>query len=140
MTREDRELAIADNLVYVASALDVVPHDEATRIIYAGFSQGVAMAFRAGVRGHRRAAAVIAAGGDVPRELLEDASLEFPPVLLARGERDDWYTAAKFDADVSALTARRISVQPVTYAGAHEWNASVAALVGEFVASMTRLP
>ena len=70
MTREDREEAIADNLAYVDAALDAVPHDGSTRIVYTGFSQGVAMAFRAALLGHRRAAGVIAVGGDVPPELL----------------------------------------------------------------------
>src|SRR6266545_2585549 len=55
MTREDRDLAIADNLAYVAAALDEVPRGRFTRIVYAGFSQGVAMAFRAGVLGRDRA-------------------------------------------------------------------------------------
>ena len=89
MTREDRDVAIADNLAYLDAALDAVPHGGTTRIVYAGFSQGVAMAFRAALRGRRRAAGVIAAGGDVPPELLADAALRFPPVLVARGTRDD---------------------------------------------------
>jgi predicted esterase len=133
MTREDRDAAIADNIAYVAAALDAVPHDDSTPIIFAGFSQGVAMAFRAAVRGPARARGVIAVGGDVPPELLSDGASAFPPVLLARGERDEWYTDAKFDADVAALEARGADVRPVVYDGAHEWNAAVAALVGEFL-------
>lgn len=136
MTREDRNVAIADNLAYVAAALDEVPHDDSTRIVYAGFSQGVAMAFRAGVLGRDRSSGVIAIGGDVPPELLADRSVRFPPVLLARGDRDEWLTQAKFEADVAALTARSASFQPVVYDGAHEWNGAVSAAAGEF---LTRL-
>src|SRR5437867_6992748 len=49
MTRQDRELAIADNLAYVASVVDEVgcTWPVRPRIVLAGFSQGVAMAFRA---------------------------------------------------------------------------------------------
>ena len=133
MTREDRELAIADNLAYITAALDVVPHDDAGRIVYVGFSQGVAMAFRAGVRGAPPGAAVIGVGGDVPPELLEDPSLTFPPVLLARGARDEWYTQAKFDADITALNARGIALTAVTYDGAHEWNAAVARAIEQYL-------
>ena len=133
MTREDRDVAIADNLAYVAASLDEVPHDESTRIIYAGFSQGVAMAFRAGVSGRDRASGIVAIGGDVPPELLTDRSLRFPTVLLARGERDEWFTQAKFDADVAALTARDGSLQSVAYDGAHEWNGAVSRAAGEFL-------
>ena len=137
MTREDRDVAMADNLAYVAAALDDVPHDDSTRIVYAGFSQGSAMAFRAGVLGRDRASGIISIGGDVPPELLADRSLRLPPVLLARGERDEWLAQAKFEADVAALTARNATFQPVVYDGAHEWNAAVSTAVGEFLARLS---
>ena len=94
MTREDRDVAILDNLAYVAAALDDVSRDESTRIVYAGFSQGVAMAFRAErararsrVRGHRHRRRC------APGLLADRSAPPFPPVLLARGERDEWLTA-----------------------------------------------
>src|SRR5215210_2594864 len=115
MTKEDRDAAIADNIAYVDAALDAVPHDDATRIVYAGFSQGVAMAFRAALGGRRRSAGVIAAGGDVPPDLLKDGALRFPPVLVARGTRDEWFTETKFDGDVAALKARAVTVQTAVF-------------------------
>lgn len=137
MTREDREVAIADNLAYVATALDEVPHDDSTRIVYAGFSQGSAMAFRAAVLGRDRASGVIVIGGDVPPELLADRSLEFPSALLARGERDEWLTQARFEADVAALALRNAPVQSMVYDGAHEWNGAVSNAAGEFLDSLS---
>ena len=136
MTHEDREAAIADNIAYVDAALDAVPHDGSTRIVYAGFSQGVAMAFRAAVRGRRRAAGVIAVGGDIPPELLADGELVFPRILLARGTRDEWLTEAKFDADVASLSARGAPCRPLVYDGAHEWNEAVSSAAGEFLAAL----
>lgn len=133
MTRQDREAAIADNVEYVDAALESVPHDGATRIVFSGFSQGAAMAFRAALLGRRRAAGVIAIGGDVPPELLADPTLRFPPVLLARGERDAWLTQPKFDADVAALTARGVDVRPLIFDGAHEWNDAVSLAAGRFL-------
>ena len=133
MTREDRDVAIADNLAYVAAALEEVPHDQGSRIVYAGFSQGVAMAFRAGVLGRDRTSGIIAVGGDVPPELLADRSLPFPPVLMARGLRDDWFTGPKFNGDVAALTSRAMSIRSIEYDGAHEWNAGVAHEAGRFL-------
>ena len=135
MTREDRDTAIADNLAYVAAALEEVPHDETTPLVYLGFSQGVAMAFRAAVLGRDRASALIAIGGDVPPELLADRSLRFPSVFFARGERDEWLTQSRFDADVAALTARGAPPRSLVYDGAHEWNAAVATAAGEFLAT-----
>jgi predicted esterase len=136
MTREDREATIADNVAYVDAALDAVPHDDSTRIVYAGFSQGVAMAFRAALRGRRRASGVIAVGGDVPPELLSARELRFPPLVLARGRRDDWFTQAKFDAEVASLTARNLTFRPFLYEGVHEWNEAVSSAAGEFLAAI----
>jgi predicted esterase len=136
MTREDRESAIADNIAYVDAALRLIPADAASRVVYAGFSQGVAMAFRAAARGHVRAAGVVAAGGDVPPELLSDATVIFPPVFLARGAADEWYTAAKHDADVAALRSRGVQVDPPLYDAGHAWTPAVAAAAAAWLADL----
>ena len=136
MTREDREEAIADNLGYVSAALEQVPHDESTQVVYTGFSQGVAMAFRAGVLGTSRAVAIAAVGGDVPPELLEKTARRFPAVLFTRGSRDEWLTQPRFDRDVAALTARGVAVTAKVYDGAHEWNAEVSAAIGQFLTTL----
>lgn len=136
MTRQDREEMIADNIEYCDRAFDRLA-PSALPVFTLGFSQGVAMAFRAAVRGRRRAAGVIAIGGDVPPELLQDPMVAFPPVLLGRGERDDWYTAEKLAADASALRARGTEVETVVYAGAHEWTGEIAAAASRFLTRLT---
>ncbi|HTH01344.1 MAG TPA: dienelactone hydrolase family protein [Vicinamibacterales bacterium] len=136
MTREDRDEAIADNLGYVAAALEHVPHDQSTRVVYTGFSQGVAMAFRAAVLGTARAVAIAAVGGDVPPELLEDQARRFPAVLFTRGARDEWLTQPRFDRDVTALSGRSIALTTRVYDGAHEWNGEVSEAIGEFLKTL----
>jgi predicted esterase len=133
MTREDRDDAIADNLAYVAAALEQVPHDSSTRLVYAGFSQGVAMAFRAGVLGSIPAAGIAAVGGDVPPELIGRSDLAFPAVLFLRGLEDGWLTRDRFDRDVASLTARQVALTASTYDGAHEWNAEASRAIGDFL-------
>jgi hypothetical protein len=107
--------------------------DRAVPIICIGFSQGVAMAFRAGVRGAHAGAGIVAVGGDVPPELFADPASVFPPVLLARGARDEWYTSAKLDADVAQLKSRGVEVETLTYDGAHEWTQEVSDAAREFI-------
>jgi predicted esterase len=140
MTHQDRDVAILDNLAYVDAAIERALQDVATRatvpIVYAGFSQGVAMAFRAGLRGRQPTAGVIAVGGDVPPELREDPHARFPRTLLIRGTGDDWYTAAKLDADVAAIEARGGQVKSVVFDGGHEWTAAVSAVGGEFLSGL----
>ena len=82
MTRQDRELAIADNIAYVDSALaTVVGEPSPEPLVCAGFSQGVAMAFRAAVRGRRRAHGIVAVGGP-------DGAAEHSPVCCRGNLRD----------------------------------------------------
>ena len=134
MTREDREDAIRDNIAYVDNVIDAT-RTGAEPIVFTGFSQGVAMAFRAAVRGRAGASGVIAVGGDIAPELLADSASRFPRVLLMRGAADDWHTAAKLAADIAALRARGDDPQAFTHDGGHEWTAEVSAAAGRFLAS-----
>ena len=139
MTRQDRELAIADNLAYVGSVVDAVVRESwtSTPLVFAGFSQGVAMAFRAACRSSRPVAGVIAAGGDVPPELGREALGRIPAVVLARGARDEWYSPAKWAQDQSRLREARVHVREFDFEGAHEWNADVCRAAGEFLQRLT---
>ena len=137
MTRQDREEAIRDNIAYIDNVIDATRVKDEP-IVYVGFSQGVAMAFRAAVRGKAKAAAVIGVGGDVPPELLSDANSWFPRVLVLRGARDDWYTAKKMGQDYRALRPRADHVQMTEYEGGHEWSADVTRAAEEFIAKVVR--
>jgi predicted esterase len=136
MTRQDRDAAIADNIEYVNAALDRVPLDASTKVVFGGFSQGVATAFRSAVRGRHAAAGIIGVGGDVPPELLLDADTTFPFVFLVRGVRDEWLTAEQFRADLNALAARSVRVRAYEFDGGHEWSDAVAEAAADFLQSV----
>jgi predicted esterase len=142
MTRQDREIAIPDNIRYVEAVVASVCMNSAeVPLVCAGFSQGVAMACRSAVRGRFKCAGIVAVGGDVPPELLEDPIARFPPVLIVRGMKDEWHTQAKLDADVSALEARGVDVQSLVHPDGHEWTDAVAREAGRFLtASLSRDP
>ena len=91
MTRQDRELAIAENVEYVGSVLDAVSREYSSRapLVFLGFSQGVGMAYRAAA--HYRADALIALAGDVPPDVAASTRVPLPPILIGRGTRDDMY-------------------------------------------------
>ena len=122
MTRQDREQAIEDNIAYVDRVVQAIEREHETRrLTYCGFSQGVAMAFRAAVRGQAPATAVIALGGDVPPDVCDRPASRFGRVLLARGARDPWYTNEKLEADLANLETMGVSVEAVVFDGGHEW-------------------
>jgi len=139
MTRQDRDTAIADNVRYVDAAIAAVRTSGSNDpIVYAGFSQGVAMAFRSAVLGRWPGAGVVAVGGDVPPELLEDGTLRFPDVLMVRGTADEWYTQANFESDVEGLKARSCKIEPVVFDGGHEWSNAASESAGTFLSSVQR--
>jgi len=135
MTRQDREHAIADNLAYVASVLDAVSREWSTTdtLVCAGFSQGVAMTFRAASASSRPVAGVIAVGGDVPPELDTAALGRTRTALVCHGARDEWYTAAIFSKDLDRLRSAGVDVRPLDFAGGHEWSDEVVRASADFL-------
>ena len=140
MTHEDREDAIADNIGYITTALEGVPHDPSQPIVFAGFSQGTAMAYRAACRGSLRAAGIISVGGDVPPELLQDPDVAFPRVLMIRGRADEWYAQQKFDDDTAALRTRGVELESLLVEGGHEWHQPVIDAAARFLEDMGGRP
>jgi predicted esterase len=114
MTRLDRELAIADNIAYVRSVIERFRQPET--VVFAGFSQGVAMAYRA-ASDFKKTAGLVVLGGDVPPDVTSD----IPPLLLGRGIRDERYTDEKLKKDLRFL--RGITdVETCVFDGGHEWS------------------
>jgi predicted esterase len=135
MTRQDRELAIVDNVSYVASVVDHVSREWAAGqpLIFAGFSQGVATTFRAAAAATRGVSGVVALGSDVPPELDRPALARIPAALIGRGANDEWYSPAKFAEDLQRLTAAGVDVRPIEFDGGHEWSADFNRAAGEFL-------
>jgi predicted esterase len=139
MTRQGRESAIADNAAYVASCIDAVAAEWPTlpAIVFAGFSQGVAMAFRAAAHS-AGVAGVVAVGGDIPPELTPGALQRVSAVLIARGISDELYTKGKFEEDAQRLREGSVSVRALEFNGGHEWSSEVVAAASEFLRDFHR--
>ncbi len=123
MTRFNRELAIEDNVRYVTGVVGRVREDYPTRepLVYVGFSQGVAMAYRAAAADGPACQALLALGGDVPPDLGGRDLTGFPRVLIGRGTADPWYSQEKLGADVDLLRSKGVSVEVCAFEGGHEW-------------------
>lgn len=128
MTAQNRDLAIADNIAYVKSVL----HDlhAPQNVVFEGFSQGVAMAYRAASH-HPGTAGLIVLAGDVPPDVIDN----IPPVLLGRGTEDDWYTDEKFKEDLKFLRPLT-EVTTCVFKGGHEWTEEFRKAAGDFLASL----
>ncbi|MFM8532498.1 MAG: alpha/beta hydrolase [Acidimicrobiia bacterium] len=134
MTKEDRDLAIQDNVTYVGRVLSALAAEEALArpLIYVGFSQGVAMAYRAATHVPRACDGVIALAGDVPPDVAPLAR-SLPRVLIGRGADDKWYTADKAASDLAVLGNAGVSVTEHVFDGGHVWAPAFVARAGGFV-------
>jgi predicted esterase len=140
MTRQDRDLAIADNLAYVTAVLETVTAEYGTRppLVLAGFSQGVSMAFRAAVHATPQRAAVMAVGGDVPPELGPEALGHISAALVCRGALDALYSAEQFTRDIERLRESGVSVRRHDFGGGHEWPAEMSDAAACFLEAAER--
>jgi len=134
MTREDRELAIADNIAYVGAVLAAVAEEFGLPrpLIYAGFSQGVAMAYRAAAFVQRPCDGIIALAGDVAPDVAPLAA-GLPPILLGRGSNDKLYSADQFEKDLQVLRDTGARATPHPFEGDHAWSPEFITRAGQFL-------
>ena len=138
MTREDRDLAIADNVDYVAAVVAAVRREQSTTstLVYAGFSQGVAMAYRAAAFAAERGddvpspSGLIVLAGDVPPDVAPRLT-SLPPILIGRGSSDDWYTEQKAALDLDLFMRAHVTPHLHVFAGGHVWDESFVAAAGQ---------
>jgi predicted esterase len=143
MTREDRELALSDNSAFMSDVVDAVVGEwqvSGAPLVFAGFSQGVAMAFRAACVSSTPVAAVVALGGDVPPELDRAALARIPAVCLGRGDHDQWYSPEQFAADQARLRDAGVDLTVLSFAAAHLWTTVFSDAVGSFLHRFTNRP
>lgn len=145
MTRQDRELLIADNLEYVDRVIADVLRGLASpdmagshpMVVHVGFSQGVAMAYRAACQLDRRTSAVVGFGGDVPPELDSVDLARVPAAIVGRGTRDDLYAPAVCASDERRLREAGVAVQAITVDAGHEWTQEFSGVVGQLLEGLS---
>jgi len=138
MTREDREHAIEDNVAFVAEIVGRVlsSGEVPAPLVYLGFSQGTAMAYRAAAGIDPTCQGVVALGGDVPPELAGRDLASRPRVLIGRGLADEWYGEDKLEADLQLLTNLGCETDVVRFPGGHEWTEEFRSRCQEFLDSL----
>ena len=136
MTSQDRDLAIADNLDYVGRALAWLraAYGETAPLVFAGFSQGGAMAYRAAATFGASGLLILAA--DVPPDVAQMSGARLPPTLIGRGTKDEWYTEAKHSQDIATLARLGTSVDNCVFDGGHEWGSDFYEAAGAFLAKL----
>lgn len=135
MTRLDRQLAIEDNVRYVGEVLSRVKSqiEVAEPVVFIGFSQGTAMAYRTAAGSSHTSQGLIALGGDAPTDIFKVDLAAFPPILIGRGTEDELYDQAKMERDLDLLSAAGIDVETCVFEGGHEFSADFYQAAGRFL-------
>ena len=133
MTSLDREQVIEDNISYVRRVVAELREERGNgKLVFAGFSQGAAMAWRAAARcGPCHGLVVL--GGDLPGDVAQVVALALPPVLLGRGEQDAFYTGPQLEMDLAGLKSLGVRAEVVRFEGGHEWGAGFLTAAGRFL-------
>lgn len=131
MTSQDREAAIADNLAFVGRVIaELRAGGHGGKLVFAGFSQGGAMAWRAADQ--LPCDGLMVLGSDLPKDVAESRAA-LPPVLIGRGEEDPLYSADQLTKDLAALEARGARPEVCRFDGGHEWAAGFLEAAGRFL-------
>lgn len=132
MTSLDRDPAIEDNVSYVRRVVAELRAERGGKLVFAGFSQGAAMAWRAAAR-CGPCHGLVALGGDLPADVAQAHSLVLPPVLIGRGDQDTFYTGPQMERDLAALESLGFQAEAVRFEGGHEWGPGFLAALGRFL-------
>lgn len=128
MTRDARELEIADYVAYLDRVATLVSH--ATRLTVLGFSQGVATAARWAALGTAPVQRLILWSGLVPPDLelgrLAER-MDDRPIEIVLGDRDDITRADTLDGSLAALRESGVQHQLIRFAGGHVIDSGVLA-------------
>lgn len=135
MTSQHREHAISDNIDYVGHVVAHVRRTHLTTrpIVFAGFSQGGAMAYRAAAAIDSDGILVLAA--DVPPDVAAGAT-PLPRALIGRGTDDRWYSDQKLERDLATLRGKGVSVETCRFTGGHEWSDAFYSAAGQWLARL----
>jgi len=133
MTSLDRHPAIADNLAYVSRVVAELRGTGGNgKLVFAGFSQGAAMAWRAAARcGPCHGLVVL--GGELPGDMAQAEAPALPSVLLGRGDQDPFYTGAQLEHDLASLQAMGVRAEAVRFEGGHAWGPGFLMAAGRYL-------
>lgn len=133
MTSLDRHPAIADNLAYVSRVVAELRGTGGNgKLVFAGFSQGAAMAWRAAARcGPCHGLVVL--GGELPGDMAQAEAPALPSVLLGRGDQDPFYTGAQLEHDLASLHAMGVRAEAVRFEGGHAWGPGFLMAAGRYL-------
>ncbi len=123
LTRYERDQSVVDFVGYLEQFYKILQERfevDSQRVFMLGFSQGVSMAYRTWAHSSLPVRGVIACGGDLPPDILEQLD-SLPPIqiLLVHGRQDEEVSPEKAEEAHEHLTAHGFEPELFDFEGGH---------------------
>lgn len=127
MTSEDRENEIHDYTQYLESVYQnfITSKEQNKKIILLGFSQGVSTLFRWANSHKHPYTKIIAWGGTIPKDVLENYHLQDQKIQIYYGDEDPLFTSDQIHSYFKLLEEYSIPYQAIEYHGGHNVSKSI---------------
>ncbi len=123
LTRYERDRSVVDFVAYMEQFYKLLQETcevDSQRVFMLGFSQGVSMAYRTWAHSSLPVRGVIACGGDLPPDIVEQLDA-LPPIqiLLVHGRQDEEVSPEKAQEALKYLRARGLKSELFDFEGGH---------------------
>ncbi len=123
LTRYERDQSVVDFVGYMEQFYKLLQERfevDSQRVFMLGFSQGVSMAYRTWAHSSLPVRGVIACGGDLPPDIVEQLD-SLPPIriLLVHGRQDEDVSPEKAKEALEHLTAHGLESELLDFEGGH---------------------
>ena len=123
LTKYERDQSVLDFVAYMEQFYKLLQETcevDSQRVFMLGFSQGVSMAYRTWAHSSLPVRGVIACGGDLPPDIVEQLDA-LPPIqiLLVHGRQDEEVSPEKAQEALKYLRARGLKSELFDFEGGH---------------------
>ena len=139
LTRYQRDQSVSDFVAYMEQFYKMLQEKfevDSQRVFILGFSQGVSMAYRTWAHSSLPLQGLIACGGDLPPDILEQLdSLRPIQILLVHGRRDENVSPEKATQAREQLEVAGLRPEVFDFEGGHVVPSSVLGIIEEMLQS-----
>lgn len=123
LTKYERDQSVSDFVAYMGQFYKLLQEScevDSERVFMLGFSQGVSMAYRTWAHSSLPVRGVIACGGDLPPDIIEQLE-GLPPIeiLLVHGRQDEEVSVEKAREALQHLRAAKLKAELFDFEGGH---------------------
>ncbi|MAX79463.1 MAG: alpha/beta hydrolase [Crocinitomicaceae bacterium] len=122
MTKEERDRDIIDNMHYIDTVYQEIPHEQRDRLVALGFSQGTPTIFRWLIHRKPTIKAAVAWASDIPKDVLTPEGVAYLnqfPVYVVLGDEDEFVSPERLEKLKAVLQDSGLNYTFIPFKGMH---------------------